>query len=125
MRESATLPNGLELSCPAEAGSSPLLYARPAGDSSASRSAARRVSFSELLGRSERCKRDRDRRTQRGLVSTGTHLLSPRPTRKVEAYGARQHGDEEPRIARLEHGIQNQRNDKGHIGPHERGNKPG
>jgi hypothetical protein len=44
------LPNGLELSCPAEAGYSPLLYARPAGDSSSPERPARRVSFSELLG---------------------------------------------------------------------------
>jgi len=53
-RIAATLrvpPNGLELSCPAEAGNSPLLYAWLAGDSSAPESAARRVSFSELLGR--------------------------------------------------------------------------
>jgi hypothetical protein len=45
-----TAPNGLELSCPAEAGNAPLLYARPAGDSSLTESATRRVSFSELLG---------------------------------------------------------------------------
>ncbi len=42
--------NGLELSCPAEAGNSPLLYGTPAGNSSIPESAARRVSFSELLG---------------------------------------------------------------------------
>jgi hypothetical protein len=46
----ATLPNGLELSCPAEAGNSPQLYARPAGDSKIPEGPARRVSFSELLG---------------------------------------------------------------------------
>ena len=50
MRRDLRLPNGLELSCPAEAGNSPLLYARLAGDSSIPESAARRVSFSELLG---------------------------------------------------------------------------
>jgi len=44
------LPNGLELSCPAEAGNPSPLYARLAGDSSIPESAARRVSFSELLG---------------------------------------------------------------------------
>jgi hypothetical protein len=47
--DDAMPPNGLELSCPAEAGNSPLLYARLAGDSSIPESAARRVSFSELL----------------------------------------------------------------------------
>jgi hypothetical protein len=42
--------NGLELSCPAEAGRPSLLYALPAGDSSSAENAAHRVSFSELLG---------------------------------------------------------------------------
>jgi len=43
-------PNGLELSCPAEAGNSPLLYGTPAGSTSNHKGPARRVSFSELLG---------------------------------------------------------------------------
>ncbi len=43
-------PNGLELSCPAEAGNSLLLYGTPAGQASGTESAVRRVSFSELLG---------------------------------------------------------------------------
>ena len=43
-------PNGLELSCPAEAGNSPLLYGTPAGKTSTAEGPARRVSFSELLG---------------------------------------------------------------------------
>jgi hypothetical protein len=43
-------PNGLELSCPAEAGSLSSLYVTPAGQASSPESAARRVSFSELLG---------------------------------------------------------------------------
>jgi hypothetical protein len=42
--------NGLELSCPAEAGNAPLLYVTLAGDSSIPEGPARRVSFSELLG---------------------------------------------------------------------------
>jgi hypothetical protein len=45
-----TLPNGLELSCPAEAGNSPLLYGSLAGQASSNQAPARRVSFSELLG---------------------------------------------------------------------------
>jgi len=45
------MPNGLELSCPAEAGGSSPLYARLAGQASSNRAPARRVSFSELLGR--------------------------------------------------------------------------
>ncbi len=49
----ACAPNGLELSCPAEAGNSSLLYVTLAGNSSATESAARRVSFSELLGGAE------------------------------------------------------------------------
>jgi hypothetical protein len=43
-------PNGLELSCPAEAGNCPLLYGTPAGSISNHESPARRVSFSELFG---------------------------------------------------------------------------
>ena len=43
-------PNGLELSCPAEAGYSSPLYAELAGRARRPGSAARRVSFSELLG---------------------------------------------------------------------------
>jgi hypothetical protein len=42
--------NGLELSCPAEAGNSPLLYVPLAGQASNPEGPARRVSFSELLG---------------------------------------------------------------------------
>jgi hypothetical protein len=44
------LPNGLELSCPAEAGNSTLMYGLMAGETRSNRGAARRVSFSELLG---------------------------------------------------------------------------
>ena len=67
--------NGLELSCPAEAGRPPLLYAGTAGDSSISESAARRVSFSELLGRTSKrgllllrqsCMRSDHKRNQSG-----------------------------------------------------------
>ena len=43
-------PNGLELSCPAEAGYPSLLYGLMAGDTSSNQGPARRVSFSELLG---------------------------------------------------------------------------
>ena len=43
-------PNGLELSCPAEAGNSPSLYGKPPGKTSGPEGPARRVSFSELLG---------------------------------------------------------------------------
>jgi len=43
-------PNGAELSCPAEAGNSPLLYGPMAGETRSFRGPARRVSFSELLG---------------------------------------------------------------------------
>ncbi len=61
-------PNGFELSCPAKAGRTPLLYVQPAGDSSIPEGPARRASrrpfvpdgltgilvtfqgFSELLG---------------------------------------------------------------------------
>jgi hypothetical protein len=42
--------NGLELSCPAEAGNSPLIYGLMAGGATCTQSPARRVSFSELLG---------------------------------------------------------------------------
>ena len=49
-RTALSPPNGLELSCPAEVGNRPSLYARPAGDSSIREAPARRVSFSELLG---------------------------------------------------------------------------
>ena len=50
MVPSALPPNGLELSCPAEAGKLSLLYGTPAGDSCMPEGAASRVSFSELLG---------------------------------------------------------------------------
>jgi hypothetical protein len=43
------LPNGLELSCPAEAGKPLLLYGLWAGKTSIPEGAARRVSFSESL----------------------------------------------------------------------------
>jgi hypothetical protein len=43
-------PNGLELSCPAEAGNPSLLYGTGAGGASITYRPARRVSFSELLG---------------------------------------------------------------------------
>ena len=45
--------NGLELSCPAEAGNSSPLYATPAGRARHNEGPARRVSFSELLGRTK------------------------------------------------------------------------
>jgi hypothetical protein len=44
------MPNGLELSCPAEAGRPSLIYGTLAGGTSRNRGPARRVSFSELLG---------------------------------------------------------------------------
>jgi hypothetical protein len=47
-------PNGLELSCPAEAGKVPLLYGTPTGAASSNQGPARRVSFSELLGATAR-----------------------------------------------------------------------
>jgi hypothetical protein len=43
-------PNGLEPSCPAEAGNPSPLRVTPAGQASGPEGAARRVSFSELLG---------------------------------------------------------------------------
>jgi hypothetical protein len=43
-------PNGLELSCPAEVGNSPLLYGTPAGQANCNQAPARRVRSSELLG---------------------------------------------------------------------------
>jgi hypothetical protein len=43
-------PNGLELSCPAEAGRHPLIVAQAGGPGTAPYAPARRVSFSELLG---------------------------------------------------------------------------
>ena len=44
------LPNGLELSCPAEAGRVPQILAHPSGPGAPPYGPARRVSFSELLG---------------------------------------------------------------------------
>ena len=44
------LPNGLELSCPAEAGNLPLIVAQASGPGTPPYPPARRVSFSELLG---------------------------------------------------------------------------
>jgi hypothetical protein len=44
-------PNGLELSCPAEAGKLPLIVAHTGGPGTLPYPPARRVSFSELLGR--------------------------------------------------------------------------
>lgn len=43
-------PNGLELSCPAEVGSCPLIVAPTGGPGAPPFPPARRVSFSELLG---------------------------------------------------------------------------
>jgi len=43
-------PNGLELSCPAEAGTLPLIVAHTCGPGAPPYGPARRVSFSELLG---------------------------------------------------------------------------
>jgi hypothetical protein len=43
-------PNGLELSCPAEAGSLPPILAHAGGPGAQHYGPARRVSFSELLG---------------------------------------------------------------------------
>ena len=43
-------PNGLELSCPAEAGRLPMIVAHPGGRGAPPYPLARRVSFSELLG---------------------------------------------------------------------------
>ena len=43
-------PNGLELSCPAEAGHAPLILAQNGGPGARPYAPARRVSFSELLG---------------------------------------------------------------------------
>ena len=47
----AWAPNGLELSCPAEAGRTPVILAHPGGRAALHHPLARRVSFSELLGR--------------------------------------------------------------------------
>ena len=44
------LPNGLELSCPAEAGNFPFILAHASGPGAPPYGPARRVSFSELLG---------------------------------------------------------------------------
>jgi len=46
-------PNGLELSCPAEAGSSSPILAHAGGPGAPPYAPARRVSFSELLGGEE------------------------------------------------------------------------
>ena len=102
---------GLELSCLAKAGGCSLLYGTPAGQTSTTEGPARRVSFSELLARSERSKRGRPCRTTRVLVSTGMPLLLPSPARNVETYNACQHGEEEEGIPRLKRVIQDQGND--------------
>jgi hypothetical protein len=47
------LPNGLELSCPAEAGRLSLIVAQAGGPGALPYPPARRVSFSELLGGEE------------------------------------------------------------------------
>jgi hypothetical protein len=47
---SLRLPNGLELSCPAEAGRVPIIVAHAGGPGALPHPPARRVSFSELLG---------------------------------------------------------------------------
>ncbi len=53
-QERATLlPNGLELCCPAEAGSLPVILAHKGGPGAPHYDPARRVSFSELLDGSE------------------------------------------------------------------------
>ena len=49
-RRYAERPNGLELSCPAEAGRSSLIVAPASGPGTPHYPPARRVSFSELLG---------------------------------------------------------------------------
>src|SRR3990172_10627638 len=49
-RKLADPPNGLELSCPAEAGQPPFILAHPGGPGAPPYAPARRVSFSELLG---------------------------------------------------------------------------
>jgi hypothetical protein len=46
----AMLPNGLELSCPAEAGTVSMIVAHDRGPGALPYPPARRVSFSELLG---------------------------------------------------------------------------
>ncbi|MBF8261334.1 MAG: hypothetical protein HW376_863 [candidate division NC10 bacterium] len=46
----ARLPNGLELSCPAETGNPTSLYTEPASRTITAEGPARRVSFSALLG---------------------------------------------------------------------------
>ena len=53
----AVPPNGLELSCPAEAGNSLLILAHNGGPGAQTYPPARRVSFSELLGGSKIWKR--------------------------------------------------------------------
>ena len=52
-------PNGLELSCPAEAGKTAVILAHKGGPSASPFAPARRVSFSELLG-AERCRSQPD-----------------------------------------------------------------
>ena len=47
-------PNGLELSCPAEAGRLPMIVAHAGGQGASPLAPARRVSFSELLGGPDR-----------------------------------------------------------------------
>jgi hypothetical protein len=49
-RERGERPNGLELSCPAEAGYSPFILAHAGGPGAPHYGQARRVSFSELFG---------------------------------------------------------------------------
>ncbi len=53
---SQSTPNGLELSCPAEAGRRPPILAHAGGPGAPPYGPARRVSFSELLGGQERHK---------------------------------------------------------------------
>jgi hypothetical protein len=60
-------PNGLELSCPAEAGNPSPLYVTPAGQASISFGPARRVSFSELLG----CQRTADCFSNKAMRALG------------------------------------------------------
>jgi hypothetical protein len=78
------MPNGLELSCPAEAGNSSLLYARLAGTPTHTYSPARRVSFSELLGspvlfhRDTSCREKSDARNDMGQKQGRPLLMKAR-----------------------------------------------
>jgi hypothetical protein len=73
--DASRAPNGLELSCPAELGNSPLLYGLMAGEARSCRGPARRVSFSELL-----CRPPIQERTP--------HIQSGRRQRRIQVDGA-------------------------------------